>query len=71
MVDFFWIFLFIFLLKKNSTMYGYIRAIVSENECEPVWPSGKALGWYAEGPRFESASALLSLRKSWSVDTVM
>ena len=31
---------------------------------EPVWPSGKALGWYeAEGPRFESASALLSQSK--------
>ena len=27
---------------------------------EPLWPSGKALGWSAEGPRFESASALLS-----------
>ena len=25
-----------------------------------VWPSGKALGWFAEGPRFESASALFS-----------
>ena len=36
----------------------------------PVWPSGKALGWYAEGPRFEPASALLSLQKLWSVDTV-
>ena len=32
--------------------------------CQPVWPSGKA-----EGPRFESASALLSLRKLWFVDT--
>ena len=21
--------------------------------CEPVWPSGKALGWEAEGPRFD------------------
>ena len=31
---------------------------------EPVWPSGKA------GPRFESASALLSLQKLWSVDAV-
>ena len=30
--------------------------------CEPVWPSGKALGWQAEGPRFESALALLSLQ---------
>ena len=38
---------------------------------EPVWPSGKALGWYAEGPRFESAPALLSLEKLWSVDTVL
>ena len=27
--------------------------------CEPVWPSGKAIGWSAEGHRFESASALL------------
>ena len=39
--------------------------------CEPVWPSGKALGWKAEGLRFESASALLSLQKLWSVDTVL
>ena len=23
--------------------------------CEPVWPSGKALGWYAAGPRFVSS----------------
>ena len=21
--------------------------------CEPVWPSGKSLGWSAEGPRFD------------------
>ena len=40
--------------------------------CEPVWPSGKmALVWQAEEPRFESASALLSLQKLWSVDTVL
>ena len=39
--------------------------------CEPAWPSGKALVWKAEGPRFESASALLSLQKLWSVDTVL
>ena len=30
---------------------------------EPVWPSGKALASEAEGPRFESASALFSLEK--------
>ena len=29
----------------------------------PVWPSGKAVGWQAEGPRFDTASALLSLQK--------
>ena len=40
-------------------------------EREPLWPSGKAYGWQAEGPRFESASALLSLQKLWSVDTVL
>ena len=36
----------------------------------PVWPSGNALGWEAEGPRFDSASALLSLKKLWAVSTV-
>ena len=30
---------------------------------------GPALGWQAEGPRFESASALLSFPKVWSVET--
>ena len=38
------------------------------NTCEPVWPSGK-VGTEAEGPRFDAASALLSLQKLWSVDT--
>ena len=31
--------------------------------CEPFWPSGKALGWPAEGPQLDPASALLSLKK--------
>ena len=31
--------------------------------CEPVWPSGKAFGWQAEGPRLDSVSAILSLQK--------
>ena len=39
--------------------------------CQPVWPSSKALCWLAEGPRFESALALLSLQKLWSADTVL
>ena len=38
---------------------------------EPVWPSCKALGWYPERPRFESAPALLSLQNLWSVDNVL
>ena len=38
---------------------------------EPVWPRGKVLGWQAEGPQFESTSAVLSLQKWWSVDTVL
>ena len=25
----------------------------SRSVCESVWPSGKALGWYAERPRFD------------------
>ena len=36
---------------------------ISCDRREPVWPSGKALGWSAEGPRFDSASALLPLQK--------
>ena len=35
-------------------------------EGESVWPSGKAVG-----PRFDTASALLSLQKLWFVDTVL
>ena len=30
---------------------------------EPVWPSGKALGSKAEGPRLDFASARISLQK--------
>ena len=38
---------------------------------EPVWPSDKAIwGWYAGRPRFDSASAVLSLQKVWFMDTV-
>ena len=32
---------------------------------EPVCPGGKASGWQGEGPRIESAPALLSLQKSF------
>ena len=51
---------------------GHIKLVSSQQDtCEPVWPSGKALGWQAEGLRFESASALLSLQKLWSVNTIL
>ena len=33
------------------------------------WPSGKASGWKAEGPGFDSVSALLSVQKLWFMDT--
>ena len=39
-------------------------------EGEPVWPSGKALGWEAEGPRFDTASVLLSLQKGCGLWTL-
>ena len=38
---------------------------------EPAWPSSKALGWQPEGPRFESASALLFRQKLWPVDALL
>ena len=62
-------------LRGRESAYGILsvhRTVVFQEVFhEPVWPSGKALGWQAEGPRFESASALLSLQKLGSVDTVL
>ena len=55
--------------NPNSGSYIFLQCL-DTRKCEPVWPSGKALGWQAEEPRFESASALLSLQELWSVDTV-
>ena len=37
---------------------------------EPVWPSAKAFGWYAEGLRFDTASALLALQKGCGLWTL-
>ena len=63
--------LFIYIPRALSTGTCLKPCDYEQGDREPVWPSGKALGWYAEGPRFESASALLSLQKLWSVDTVL
>ena len=55
---------------EEMIMEGLIFPAGFETGCEPVWPSGKA--GKAEGPRFESASALLSLqRRLWFVVTVL
>ena len=58
--------------KTKTTIYTHSSKTKKQkgsssrmNTCEPVWPGGKALG------RFESASALLSLQKLWSLDTVL
>ena len=52
--------------------HKYTMIYTAVEGCEPVWPSGKALGWQVEGPRFDTASALLSLQKGvWFVGTVL
>ena len=45
--------------------------IASSDSSHAVWPSGKALGWKAEGTRFDSASALRSLQKLWFMDAAV
>ena len=47
----------------GSRKQRHIKTVIIYSSCEPVWPSGKALDWEAEGPRFDSASAVLSLQK--------
>ena len=59
------------LLESGEQRYIKAVIIICQLSREPLWPSGKALGWYAEGPRFDTASALLSLQKLWFVDTVL
>ena len=44
-------------------------APLSPPECEPVWPSGKALG-LVSGRTSDSASALLSLQKGCGLWTL-
>ena len=51
---------------------GYTRSMASAAYIrEPVWPSGKTSGLYAEEPQFESASALLSLQKLSYADSLV
>ena len=56
--------------EETAALIARLSCRQDKNLCEPVWPSGKAL---AEGPRFETTSALLSLQKGCGliVDTVL
>ena len=49
--------------RHPRTLSSASSSIVYLSEHEPVWPSGKALGWYAETSRFDSASALFVFKK--------
>ena len=54
----------------HASTYTHIYIIFGRTN-EPVWPSGKALlGWQVEGPRFDTASALLSLQKACGLWTL-
>ena len=55
------IFLVGFVQKGNAVARPY---------SEPVWPSDKALGWKEEGPRFDTASALLSPQNGFGLWTL-
>ena len=50
--------------RKATLNLNHISSQSSGAVSEHVWLSGKALGWKAEGPRFHTASTLLSLQKS-------
>ena len=43
----------------NDYRSVYLITVLTTPVSKTFWPNGKALGWYAEEPRFESASALL------------
>ena len=53
--------------KVTKTVCLNKPELLKRQESEPVWPSGKALGWEAEGPRLDSASTLLSLQEAGAV----
>ena len=49
------------ILHKEEASEKQVNTVIQVSEL--VWLSSKALGWQAEGPRFDTASALLSFRK--------
>ena len=59
-------------VKDNCTLGGVsVPCSHSNARGEPVWPSGKALGWSAEGPRFDPLRLSFPLKKMWLMDTVL
>ena len=50
------------LMKRKQEYYYYKPGEPVSNVCEPAWPGGKAaLGWKAEGRRFDSQLRLTFL----------
>ena len=64
---------FIFSDLKNRTDTSSIRGTMkTQGPCEPVWPSGKALGWQVESSIPLRLSLLfISSKRLWFVDTVL
>jgi len=55
------------LRERVERIKAFLKAVTP---CEPVWLGGKALGWQAEGPRLDSASAVLSLQEGCGLWTL-
>ena len=58
-------------LTVSVDVKHYVLLLLLASSCEPVWPSGKALGLVSRRTSVRSASALLSLQKLWFMDTVL
>ena len=58
------------LLKRAEN--SAIKAIINQSMSEPVWPSGKALGWQVErtSVRYRFCCPFSS-KRLWFVDTVL
>ena len=55
--------------KKFGELSSFLIGRTFTSRSEPVWPSGKALGWSAEGPRFSPLrlSFLLKIGGLWTL----
>ena len=65
--------------RANPSLIGHLASVDVKHQeskgeltCEPVWPSGKAVGWSADGPRFDTRfGSPFSSKRLWFVDTVL